>query len=1273
MAIIKTSTLAKERFSKGQIAFFFVLLLAFVKACFGAGFFETWLIAGSLVTGLFVLYVLTRVICTFLGLHQGFSVLVTEEQLSQLNDDDLPVYTILLPTFNEPEVISQLIDAIGRLDYPKLKLDIKLLLEENDAATRRALADMDVPGWLEMVDIPASKEIPQTKPRACNAGLQLARGEFVTIFDAEDRPETDQLKKAVIAFRALPPSVACLQAKLNCYNSHQNILTRLFTLEYTAWFDLYLPGLHAIGSPIPLGGTSNHFRTEALVRLGGWDPYNVTEDCDLGIRLSLNGLKTQILNSTTWEEAPSVLEHWFKQRTRWLKGYLQTFFVYTRNPWRLLRTAGMWKTGLFLTVVGGQVMALALLLPFWIQLILWIHFRWPLVVPDKPWTYDFLYAAIALNLFNFVFIFIFILGAYRRRKWNLALWSFCFPLYWLLTSLAAWRGIVQFFLKPHHWEKTPHGVARDDNLAAAKWAEPRRSKTSQIAALGACIIFILLTLQSTTELILDFSAHNCYYYNIHTKIDEVSCDIPVNESWIDGKSLHFELHTPSIQSSKTTLVADLTVNEGETFQIRKDIPWPKNGVAGIDLPFDAQWKSLNWDTGLGPWALREVRKLRVSLHVSDAADHKNLFWSSLGNFDVRDIQIAKRQTLLPLQVSDISAPVRVTQNSRFEAGFNISPWIRNPFDRKAIDVSVNIISPKGRPVVIPAFFSQDFRLGTYFDADHIVTKGLIAVGKPFWKVRYLPQLSGNYRWKIIVRDDLGRKFESQERVFTALAPSENPGNAASGTLMLRPGKKYFQDQNGNFVFPIGMNVGWIKDARAWPEWGLTQVHPGDDVDVFDRIFAQMAENHMNFARIWMAPWWGGLEWNDTWPGYSGLNEYNLANAWRIDHILSEAEKRGIHVDLVLDEELELDDEKGIWRYNPYNRDNGGFLNVSEDIFTDPRAKALFRKKYAYILARYSAYTSLSSWELWNEPNNITRDKSILLPWFEDFSTFFAQNDPLHRPVGLTFCWKGKSDTFPNRFWKTSGARFGGIQSYNLGAGLVSSMLTILKNFGESPTLAMITESSGHFLGAPEELMAQDIHDGLWASWVLPLPAAPLSWWWSFIAEKGVMRQYQFFSHYIEKEDLSKDDWRFVRADSSDPRIHVLARVGKQSAFFWLYADFWDTFPYFPATDTQTLKEHIKYIYSQKKPPGFSPLSLQDPGPLFQIHNLAINLSSIPDGVYDVEIWDTWGKGKISEQRFLKNKSAFTLTLPFIERDAALKMKRLTDEKILPHVPAAGSR
>jgi len=269
-----------------------------------------------------------KLLIVMLSLVRRPEIRVTPEEIAAARASELPVYTVLVPLYRETEVAAKVVRAVGALDYPQELLDVKLLLEADDPETIEACRAADLPGFVEIVIVPDGR--PKTKPRACNHGLAGARGEFLVIYDAEDRPEPDQLLKAVAAFRRSDEETACLQAKLNYYNPDQSHLTRFFTLEYTTWFDLFLPGLHALGVPIPLGGTSNHFCTDVLRELGGWDPFNVAEDCDLGIRIHRAGYRTRVVDSTTWEEATAELGNWLRQRSRWVKGYLQTHLVHTR-------------------------------------------------------------------------------------------------------------------------------------------------------------------------------------------------------------------------------------------------------------------------------------------------------------------------------------------------------------------------------------------------------------------------------------------------------------------------------------------------------------------------------------------------------------------------------------------------------------------------------------------------------------------------------------------------------------------------------------------------------------------------------------------------------------------------------------------------------------------------------------------------------------------------------------------------------------------------------
>ena len=409
----------------------------------------------------FSLVALFRTVLLTAGLFAAWRARSAVPGASRIADADLPIYTVIAPLYDEPGSVAQLIDALTRLDYPPHRLDIKLALEADDEATLAAVRQLDLPAHFQVLRVPPLA--PRTKPKACNYALAAAAGAHVVIYDAEDIPDTDQLRRAVVAFRAGGPNLACLQARLNYYNPRENWLTRQFTLEYSLWFDWLLPGLQALGLPIPLGGTSNHFRTGILRQLGGWDAYNVTEDADLGLRLARRGYDCAVLDATTMEEANCRHGNWLRQRTRWQKGYMQTWLVHMRRPlhlWRELGPRGFLGFQLF---VGGTV-ALALSMPAAFLIFLLGVCACGPQLPN-----------ILTNLNGIVFILGVTVnalgaaaGAVGRKYYSLLGDIILTPLYWGLTMLASLRALWQLAADPFYWEKTRHAISHVAPLAHAR-------------------------------------------------------------------------------------------------------------------------------------------------------------------------------------------------------------------------------------------------------------------------------------------------------------------------------------------------------------------------------------------------------------------------------------------------------------------------------------------------------------------------------------------------------------------------------------------------------------------------------------------------------------------------------------------------------------------------------------------------------------------------------------------------------------------------------------
>ena len=377
----------------------------------------------------------------------------TRPPISVGADAELPIYTVIAALYREARSVDKLLRALDRLDYPPEKLDIILAIEADDGETRAAIAARTSKRPLSVIVVPPGD--PRTKPKALNVALAFARGAYTVVYDAEDQPEPDQLRRALAAFAIAGDKLACVQARLSIDNTEDSLLTRLFTAEYAAQFDVFLGGLAALGLPLPLGGSSNHFATAVLREVGGWDAFNVTEDADLGMRLARFGYRSGVIASTTYEEAPAQLGPWLRQRTRWFKGWMQTWLVHMRQPlrlWRELGPAGFWT---FQLVVGGNVLS-ALVHPLFAASLAYA------CVANSGLNLDILLALYGVNLTSGYVSSAVLgwIGLSRRRLTGTAWVLLLTPLHWLLLSWAAWRALYQLLIAPSLWEKTEHGLAR---------------------------------------------------------------------------------------------------------------------------------------------------------------------------------------------------------------------------------------------------------------------------------------------------------------------------------------------------------------------------------------------------------------------------------------------------------------------------------------------------------------------------------------------------------------------------------------------------------------------------------------------------------------------------------------------------------------------------------------------------------------------------------------------------------------------------------------------
>ena len=366
----------------------------------------------------------------------------------------LPVVTLLVPLFRERDIAGALVGRLSRIDYPQNKLDVCLVLEADDFTTQNALAAADLPDWMRAIRVPLGTL--QTKPRALNYALNFARGTIIGVYDAEDAPDPQQIRLVVERFAQRGPEVACLQGRLDFYNTHSNWLARCFTVEYATWFRIMLPGLERLGLAIPLGGTTLFFRRDTLESLGGWDAHNVTEDADLGIRLARHGYRTEIIDTVTQEEANARAWPWVKQRSRWLKGYAITYSVHMRNPAKLWRDLGprkFWGVQLLFVGTLSQFVLAPLLWSFWLML-----FGLPHPLDDVLGKPVMIALAVAFLASEVLGIVVSAMAVTSIGKPELIKWTPTLHLYFPLAVMAAYKGVIELATKPFYWDKTAHGV-----------------------------------------------------------------------------------------------------------------------------------------------------------------------------------------------------------------------------------------------------------------------------------------------------------------------------------------------------------------------------------------------------------------------------------------------------------------------------------------------------------------------------------------------------------------------------------------------------------------------------------------------------------------------------------------------------------------------------------------------------------------------------------------------------------------------------------------------
>ncbi|MBN1670780.1 MAG: glycosyltransferase [Kiritimatiellae bacterium] len=1247
--------------------------------------YATWLAVTYALAVFFFCVLGIRLAAILACLFRDPAIRVAPDETAALAEDDLPPYSVLVPLYQEPEVVPSLVEALDALDYPREKLDIQLLVEPADRATIDALEKRPLPGHMRITRSPGG--LPQTKPRACNTGLREAQGEFLVVFDAEDRPEPDQLKKAVAAYRTLPEAVVCLQARLDHYNSLQSLFAQWSAMEYLVWFRLFLPGLQRLGAPIPLGGTSNHFRTRALRELGGWDPFNVTEDCDLGMRIARRGWSTRMLASTTWEEAVVSLRAWLRQRTRWIKGYWQTWLVQTRRG--SLREFGLRKWLFFMVLIGGSACMLTLNPLMWGIIAAWFCVGWSLVNFTSALSVLALAISLVLLAANAVFVLINVAGCLACRRPDLLCAALLCPVEWGLLSLSAWRAGWQFFTRPFQWEKTAHGHAVTDAAArgrrhwALRTAMPAVSCLLAVLALGLLTAIVVTRVKEQARAQIAVQRPPLFAPDAYR--DAVILCAPGTRAQEPGRAaavvsgvasngqdaLLLSAAFPGETAARWEPAADWSAWAGLSvrllvpdpaprgirvlFHLRdRDSLWyqhlsPQELLPGrwtrVDAAFNAaraDWAPCNHGKPLDDYSLQQITEFGV--RVFAPCSYRGPVYAE----PVRGIPLAPAQRAR-LHVTERHAhAATVAQFERFELTFDVGKAYRNPFDPRVVDIWAHFLDPTGDVLRVPAFFYQAF--------DRRLERGrevLTPVGPGVWKVRFTPVLAGAYRCQLVLRDEDGANLRTPARTFRVV-PAAHDGFVRVSARNPR----YLAFDSGRFYYPLGHNLCTPVDSmKPFPySFALPE---GQGTYAYDRYLEQMAAHGENWARVWMTPWWVGLEGRAGWPGFHGMGRYNLANAWRLDYLLDLAARKQIRVQLTSQHYSEYDPRKS-WPYNPYNQALGGPIARPEAFFSDPAARTAYRNRLRYIVARWGYSPHILAWELWGEVNLVPGyNPRAGVAWHREMAQYLDRIDPWDHLV-FTHCHNWQKG---HELWALPEIECvqgnGYIRPPNRTANHVVNFARYLDEVRRYAKPVFVAEYGGRSeRGAPSaDYLEAQLHSGLWASFAAPFAGTAMHWWWNFIDGENLYPHYRALARFAQGIDRLAADYRPAPAFVRGAGPHRLEAVGLRAQGRVQPDDLSaiargataEAAPLRPAPRPAAHPGAVVAVYWVYHTKVFE--TLKD---IPRVEAAALIATGFEPGEYGVECWDTYAGTVIRKDKHTAN-GTLAIPLPPIDRDVAVKV------------------
>ncbi|MCX7591640.1 MAG: DUF5060 domain-containing protein [Kiritimatiellae bacterium] len=693
--------------------------------------------------------------------------------------------------------------------------------------------------------------------------------------------------------------------------------------------------------------------------------------------------------------------------------------------------------------------------------------------------------------------------------------------------------------------------------------------------------------------------------------------------WTEIGTLNFELYLP--EDGPTNAQVLVYVQDWEYFWYQKLLPgFPRPGVPSafrVDFsPTAPGWESQGHH---GTWHLRTLLKPReVGIRVFCATPYR-------GSCRIGKIGGTRRKDRSPPFIRSVRAnAVRVKCFEKFELQFLIPDRHADPFDNRLVSVTALFETPDKRTVTVDGFYTRD-----YYRKKDELGEEVRPQGGPYWCVRFAPTIPGVYRYHLRVRDETG-ETQWGPGTFEALPP-EKPGFVR----VSRRDPRWFEFDDGTFFFPVGHNIRSPFDARMDKQFPWRQRWP-EGSSAYQRYFDAMRRHGENMTEVWMAAWSLGLEWSEDWPGYYGIGQYNLRNAWELDRVLEAAESNGIYVNLVIHNHGKFsswcDPE---WDTNPFNVRNGGYLERPELYFSDPRALEAFRKLMRYVVARWAYSTHIFAWELWSELDLAgsqfgTQNLPQVVDWHDMMSLWLKQTDPNSHMITTHVCC---DYTHQNpRLISLPGISFAAVDAYH-GSGNPVHIVHMMRQTAEfnnpfrKPVL--ITEFGGSAMAQGLEHLKDALHCALWASTCLPVGGTPLFWWWQLVEEENIYPIFLPVREFLKGDDLRDPSLvsrvpQVLQGNANSSRIAALALQNDRRAVGWVY---------------------LAEEFDRVEPTGVPVIT-----------NAVLRLEQMAEGTYRAEYWDTVQGRPNGDTHASANGGVLLLKVPPFARDIAFKVNRVRE-------------